>query len=51
MAVSVLLRGKSYPAAAYVRVAMVTLGIICFTFFKKAGKEKHLSLSQAPISL
>jgi len=38
MAVSVLVRGKSYPAAAYVRVAMVTLGIICFTFFKKAGK-------------
>ena len=38
MAVSVLVRGKSYPVAAYVRVAMVTFGIICFTFFKKAGK-------------
>ena len=31
-------RGKSYPLAAYVRVAMVTVGIICFTFFKKADK-------------
>ncbi len=38
MAVSVLVRGKTYPLAAYVRVAMVTFGIICFTFFKKAGK-------------
>lgn len=38
MAVSVLVRGKSYPMAAYVRVAMVTVGIICFTFFKKAAK-------------
>jgi len=38
MAVSVLVRGKTYPIAAYVRVAMVTVGIICFTFFKKAAK-------------
>jgi len=38
MAVSVLWRKKQYPVAAYVRVAMVTLGIIMFTFFKDAGK-------------
>jgi len=38
MAVNVLWRGKSYPLAAYVRVLMVTIGIICFTFFKKSAK-------------
>lgn len=39
MAVSVLWRKKSYPLAAYMRVAMVTAGIIMFTFFKEAAKK------------
>ena len=51
MAVSVLVRGKSYPLAAYVRVAMVTVGIICFTFFKKAGKATKGSGSNSMFGL
>ena len=51
MAVSVLVRGKRYPVAAYVRVAMVTLGIICFTFFKKKGKVTKGSGSNSVFGL
>jgi len=40
MASSVLIHGKRYPLAAYLRVVMVTIGIIMFTFFKKATKSK-----------
>mmetsp|Transcript_3763 Transcript_3763/g.9480 ORF Transcript_3763/g.9480 Transcript_3763/m.9480 type:complete len:435 (+) Transcript_3763:147-1451(+) len=40
MAVSVLWRKKKYPLAAYLRVLMVTMGIISFTFFKKSSKAK-----------
>ena len=39
MAVSVLWRGKKYPIEAYMRVAMVTMGIIMFTFFKASTKK------------
>jgi len=39
MAVSVLWRGKKYPVEAYMRVAMVTMGIIMFTFFKASTKK------------
>jgi UDP-galactose transporter B1 len=38
MAVSVLWRKKVYPMEAYMRVSMVTAGIIMFTFFKKSSK-------------
>ena len=34
MAVSVLVRGITYPLSAYVRVAMVTFGIACFAYIE-----------------
>jgi solute carrier family 35 (UDP-galactose transporter), member B1 len=46
MASSVLIHGKRYPPAAYFRVVMVTIGIIMFTFFKKASKVKEGAQTQ-----
>jgi UDP-galactose transporter B1 len=38
MVAGALIHKKKYSSADYIRVAMVTLGIIVFTFFKDAGK-------------
>jgi UDP-galactose transporter B1 len=43
MVAGALLHNKKYSAADYVRVVMVTVGIVVFTFFKDAAKASHAS--------
>mmetsp|Transcript_14646 Transcript_14646/g.39928 ORF Transcript_14646/g.39928 Transcript_14646/m.39928 type:complete len:414 (+) Transcript_14646:54-1295(+) len=58
MASGVLLHGKHYSLAAYLRVVMVTVGLILFTFFKKskgaaasAARSQVVGLGLAFLSL
>jgi len=50
MVAGALIHGEKYSPADYIRVAMVTVGIIVFTFFKDAGKVSK-EASGAPVSI
>jgi solute carrier family 35 (UDP-galactose transporter), member B1 len=43
MVAGALLHGKKYSVADYIRVSMVTVGIIVFTFFKDSAKTSQSS--------